>query len=298
MTLAGLLSGSGGTFEAPRSLYIHVPFCSSRCSYCDFHSFPCARVPPLMRASYVEKLLERTKILCEAASAPVETIYVGGGTPTVLEDEVFGRLLGGLGDMFGSSVREWTVEANPESLTSAKLELLVSHGVTRLSMGIQSMDEGELEILGRRAKVADNRRAVALASQSGLALSADLITAIPTASDGVFYARSTLSDSVKLLLENGFGHVSIYDLVVEEGTTIKKRLETGEILPADEDRAFDERKEAEQLLSRLGYARYEVSNYAKSGRECLHNAAYWSMNSYLGIGSGAVSTFASQARAP
>ncbi|HWR11608.1 MAG TPA: radical SAM family heme chaperone HemW [Rectinemataceae bacterium] len=291
MNLADFLSESGGAFETPRSLYIHIPFCSSRCSYCDFHSFPCSSLSASLRAEYVEKLLRRAEVFRLAMSAPIETIFIGGGTPTVLEDEVFGRLLRGIRALADQAPLEWTVEANPESLSPEKLEMLVVNGVTRLSVGIQSMDDGELAMLGRHARAADNRRAIALAAQSGLDLSADLMTALPARrSTGSLAGGSSLADSIGFLAENGVGHISVYDLVVEDGTPIKKRLDEGELLHADEDLSFDARMSAEALLANLGFSRYEVSNYALKGRECLHNHAYWSMNSYLGLGSGAAST--------
>jgi len=304
MSLAMKLSESLGAFETPRSLYIHIPFCSSRCAYCDFHSFSASTIADAAMSSYIDGVLARAEDLCGSVAALPETIYIGGGTPTVLGDALFGRLLGGLRTLFGQGVREWTVEANPESLSPAKMEMMVSNKVTRLSIGIQSMDDEELRILGRGARAADNRRAAALVAGSGLDLSADLIAALPESNDslsrerrgfeprkqGKSSKRSSLSESVEFLTGQGFGHISIYDLVVEEGTRIKKRLDEGELLPADEDRAFDERKEAERFLGGLGYERYEVSNYGLPGHQSLHNGSYWAMNSYFGIGSGAVST--------
>ena len=304
MSLAARLSESLGAFETPRSLYIHVPFCSSRCAYCDFHSFSASAISDAAMSSYIDRVLARAESLCGSMAAFPETLYVGGGTPSVLGDALFRRLLEGLRALFGSGLREWTLEANPESLTSAKLDMMVSNKVTRLSIGIQSMDDESLGILGRGAKAADNRRAVALAAGSGLELSADLIAALPVPKPGEGRAKgslssrrqvtarkkTSLSDSVKFLAGEGFGHLSMYDLVVEEGTRIKRRLDEGELLPADEESAFEERKEAETILEDLGYKRYEVSNYCLPGRESLHNGCYWAMNSYLGIGSGAVST--------
>lgn len=295
MTFAAVFSGEGTAFEAPRSLYVHVPFCASRCAYCDFHSYPRDRHSLELRAAYVAKLLARVEKVGAGMTESFETIYIGGGTPTTLDDEIFDSLIRGLRSITGNSVREWTVEANPESLSPFKLKTMVDNGVTRVSIGIQSMDDGELKILGRGARSADNRRAVALAIDSGLAVSADLITALPRAAKGEASLHDSasspsLSETVEYLAGSGVEHISIYDLVVEEGTLIKTRLDEGAILPADDDAAFDERSAAEKSLESLGYGRYEVSNYAKPGRECLHNMAYWSMNSYLGIGSGAVST--------
>lgn len=296
MTFADVFSGEGAAFEAPRSLYIHIPFCASRCAYCDFHSFPRERHSLELRAAYVAKLLARVKKASTGMTESFETVYVGGGTPTALDDAVFASLIGGLRSIIGKSVREWTVEANPESLSPSKLGTMVDNGVTRISIGIQSMADGELQILGRGARSADNRRAVALASSTGLAVSADLITALPHADmreTGRHASESSpsLSETVEFLAACRVEHISIYDLVVEEGTLIKRRLDEGAILPADDDAAFEERIAAEKSLKRLGFGRYEVSNYAKPGRECLHNMAYWSMKSYMGIGSGAVSTF-------
>ena len=293
MTVSGLLSDSGSSFEAPQALYVHVPFCDSRCAYCDFHSFPRSAVPPALQRLYVEKILERAELLSRALSASYTTIYIGGGTPTILADDTFDRLIGGLGRLFGHSVAEWTVEANPESLSDRKLDTLLANSVSRISIGIQTMDEEELRILGRKAGVADNRRAIALAVGSGLAVSADLIGCIPVRpgeAEKERASRMTLMETVAFLVESGVGHLSIYDLVVEEGTVIKKLLGEGKLVPADEDSSYEERKETERLLYLRGFGRYEVSNYAKPGAECLHNMAYWSMNSYLGIGSGAVST--------
>jgi len=293
MTLPELLSDPGLAFEKPRSLYVHVPFCASRCAYCDFHSFPRSSIPPAFQKRYVEVVLKRAETLSRVLSASYETLYIGGGTPTVLSDESFDQLISGLGSLFGSSVREWTVEANPESLSEGKIETLLANSVSRISIGIQSMDEGELSILGRKASLADNRRAIALAVESGMAVSADLIGGIPfrpEEADKGKTSRPPLSETAAFLAESGIGHISIYDLVVEEGTAIKKLLDEGKLVSAEEDSSYEERKEAERVIGLRGFARYEVSNYALPGRECLHSMTYWSMNSYLGVGSGAVST--------
>jgi oxygen-independent coproporphyrinogen-3 oxidase len=243
MILSELFSGEGAVFEAPRSLYVHIPFCSSRCAYCDFHSFCRDRFSPGQRAAYVAKLLARAKSVSERTIQSFDTVYIGGGTPTALEDEIFASLVEGLRSIIGTSTIEWTVEANPESLSPTKLGIMEDSGVTRISIGIQSMDDEELKILGREAKTADNSRAIALAANSGLALSADLITALPRSKRGEAKPRapgrsSSLSATVEFLASNRVEHISIYDLVVEEGTLIKKRLDAGDFLPADEEEAY------------------------------------------------------------
>jgi oxygen-independent coproporphyrinogen-3 oxidase len=295
MRLAEALSGSPGRRAQPASIYLHIPFCSSKCGYCDFHSKPIGSMAPSFRASYVEKLLSRLAECVRELDAPLETLYIGGGTPTALEDELFEKLVSGAGAMVGRDLREWTLEANPESLSPEKLAAAVSAGVTRLSLGIQSMDGAELKILGRRASPDDNARAIRLAVASSLSVSADLISSIPVpAGTEKRKNGSALADSLAFLLDEGVGHISLYDLVVEEGTPIAARLAAGELVLPDADEAWAERKAAERQLAEKGFGRYEVSNFAPPGAESLHNAVYWSMRSYLGIGSGAVSTLVSE----
>ncbi|MCE1195831.1 coproporphyrinogen III oxidase family protein [bacterium] len=294
MTFADLRGRGAGAFEPPRALYLHVPFCSTRCAYCDFHSFGAGASSPAQRAAYADALVVRAGELVDAFSDRVDTVFIGGGTPTALEDEAFGTLLAGVAAICArkghSPPLEWSVEANPESLTPAKLSMMAAAGVTRLSIGVQSMDDAELRTLGRGARHADNMRAMELALRSGLAVSADLMTALPRPTSGGAAPASSLEATALALAASGVGHLSIYDLVVEEGTRVAELLERGELRRADEDSSLRERTAAEAALKRLGFGRYEVSNYALPGSECAHNQAYWSMRSYLGAGSGAVST--------
>ncbi|MCX7026293.1 MAG: coproporphyrinogen-III oxidase family protein [Spirochaetes bacterium] len=298
MKLAELLTLPSGRRAMPRSIYIHIPFCSSKCGYCDFHSLPLGSISSALRSAYIDRILSRLAECVEAYEAPFETLYIGGGTPTALEDNLFERLLRGVDELAGRGVLEWTLEANPESLSPRKAGIAAASGVTRLSLGIQSMDDGELKVLGRKARSEDNKRAIKLALASGLAVSADLISSIPAeAAPGGGAGpgkRRALAESLAFLLDEGVGHISLYDLVVEKGTPLSGRLVRGELLPTDADEAYEERKEAERRLVERGYARYEVSNFAPPGAQSLHNSVYWCMRSYLGIGSGAVSTLVSE----
>ena len=297
MTLSGLIRS--GAAE-PLSIYLHVPFCASKCGYCDFHSQPLCASSSDLRSRYVDRLLLRLGECVGSMRGPLETLYIGGGTPTSLEDEVFKRLLSGVCAIVGRNLREWTLEANPESLSPVKLEAALSAGVTRLSLGIQSMESLELEVLGRKARPVDNARAVSLAAASGLAVSADLISSLPLQArpgSGGGRGRKSLQNSLDFLLDSGVGHISLYDLVVEEGTPMAARIESGELVLPDPDEAWAERKEAEGRLAVRGFNRYEVSNFAPAGAESVHNGTYWSMRSYLGIGSGAVSTLVSEDQA-
>jgi oxygen-independent coproporphyrinogen-3 oxidase len=210
------LAGGADLFEIPESLYIHIPFCSSRCGYCDFHSFAAGRGSK-EGERYVEVLLRRAKALKAELRKPLRTLYIGGGTPTALPFDVFRRLLQELSRLFGPGLREWTVEANPESLSERKLAAMIDAGVSRLSVGIQSMDDRDLEVLGRNARKGDNEKALALARRSGMDISADLIAGIPG------QTGKGLDSSVRMLLDAGVDHVSLYDLSIEDGTALEKK---------------------------------------------------------------------------
>lgn len=226
-------------------------------------------------------------MLAERFESPgFSTVYIGGGTPTVLSERLFARLLASISCLVHSPV-EWTVEANPESLSMHHLESMLRHGVTRISIGVQSMNDEELQILGRLHDSAQAVRAVHTASEAGLLVSADLIAGIPS----MGYCPKPLSglcDTALALIDAGVSHLSIYDLVLEEGTPLA-RNEYSLCFPG-EDRVSDERTILDERLSQRGIRRYEVSNYASPGMECLHNLVYWKMGSYIGSGPGAVST--------
>jgi len=210
---------------------------------------------------------------------PFDTLYVGGGTPTVLPRPLFRRLLAGLASR-APGLLEWTVEANPESLDAEAVDAMLECGVTRISLGVQSLDDGLLALLGRPATARVAEVALARAAASGLRVSADLMAGLPRA--------TRLEEEALRLLELGAGHLSVYDLILEEGTPLTAAA--GRLQLPDEDEAADERDRLESALVGRGFRRYEVSNYAPPGGESLHNLAYWRMDSYLGAGPGAVST--------
>jgi len=272
----------------PTSLYVHVPFCRSKCAYCDFFSLPLGDVAESFVGKLVDSILARAESLGERFGASgYDTVYVGGGTPSSLPPRQFERLLSGLASL-APRAREWTVEANPESLDPGRLDSMLCAGVTRLSLGIQSLDDGILRSLGRPHDAGRAEAAMTLAASVGLELSADLMAALPrVARDAP--PRDLASEAARLV-ELGARHLSIYDLVVEEGTPIAAGLADGGLLSLGEDEAWEEREAAEARLASSGFRRYEVSNYSVPGAECRHNLAYWRMDSYLGAGPGAVST--------
>lgn len=306
-------------FVPPRALYVHVPLCASKCAYCDFFSLPASSLAPGFETELVSATLDRAASLvgrfCQsraegarqafAGARLFDTVYLGGGTPTMLSPLGLEQLFKGIAELarFGdepeSSPLEWSVEANPDSLSREKLELMARLGARRISIGVQSLDPEELSLLGRVHGPEDALAAVSAAAALGLDVSADLMASLPRASrrgdapsrrDSSARDPGRLARYAKELVASGASHLSIYDLTLEEGTPLH-RARLGLDFP-DEDEAWEERRELESALGELGFRRYEVSNYAPVGKESLHNLAYWRMDSYLGAGPGAVSTIA------
>lgn len=221
----------------------------------------------------------------------------------MLSPESLERLLSGIALLaaaeLGLPPLEWSVEANPDSLSAEKLEIMAHSGVTRLSIGVQSLEPEELRLLGRVHGPEEALAAVRLAADSGFAVSADLMAGLPRLGSGQGPRRGPRRGTRRLdgparyakeLVAAGASHISAYDLTLEEGTPLERRSDELEF--PTEDEAWEERRLLEESLSGLGFRRYEISNYAPFGRECLHNLAYWRMDSYLGAGPGAVSTIA------
>jgi oxygen-independent coproporphyrinogen III oxidase len=292
----GIHAGAG-EFLAPDALYIHVPVCASKCSYCDFFSLPASSQAEDFEDGLVDSTLRRASALADRFGAEgFSTVYVGGGTPTMLSAEALDRLLAGIRALAarcgGRSPVEWTVEANPDSLSREKLDVMVSRGVTRLSVGAQSLDPSELALLGRRHGAEEALLAVEMAAKTNMAVSADLIAGIPSLKSAADTTREPekLARAARQLVGAGASHLSVYDLSVEEGSPLEA-LRSVLSFP-DEDEIWEERGRLEETLAEVGMRRYEVSNYAACGDECLHNLVYWKMDSYIGAGPGAVSTIA------
>lgn len=270
--------------EPARSLYIHVPFCFHKCHYCDFYSFVDTRE---RQEAFLDALLLELGALAPHAG-PLDTIFVGGGTPSLLRTDLWRRLLDGLGGRFDiSRLAEFTVECNPETVTPDLMATLRSGGVTRVSMGAQSFDERHLKTLERWHDPASVGRALTLAADAGIERrSIDLIYAIPgqTLDDGRRDLDAALS------LEPGVGHLSCYALTYEPNTAMTKRLALGHFDRADDDLEADMFEATVDTLRAAGFDRYEVSNFARRGRgggECLHNMAYWRQESWLAAGPSA-----------
>ena len=263
-------------------LYIHFPFCLKKCLYCDFNSEASSSSSPGEYVALVLKEMElRRETLPERASAP--TLYFGGGTPSLMDPELVGRLVESAADRFGLEPdAEVTLEANPGTLSPEKLAGYRAAGVNRLSLGIQSFEDRLLARLGRVHTAREAELAFDAARRAGFDnISIDLMHSLPEQS--LEQWREALSRGIALDAE----HVSAYALSVEGGTPFAALHAAGELpLPGEEEaaRMFETTGE---LLGRAGYRQYEISNFAKPGRRSRHNGAYWSRESYLGFGAGA-----------
>lgn len=273
-------------------LYLHIPFCERKCAYCDFLSAP-ADLP--VRISYIKKLQEEIAYYgAQYGEYQVSSIFFGGGTPTILEGYQLAAILETVKEHFNITTdAEITVECNPGTLTAGKAEKLVQAGFNRLSMGLQSADDRELQLLGRIHNFAQFLESYDLARKAGFRnINVDLMSALP--GQTLKSWQDTLQKVTALRPE----HISAYSLIIEEGTPFYKRFaederirEEGEhpqLLPEEEvERQMYELTET--FLHTKGYERYEISNYAKPGYECRHNCGYWIRKDYLGLGLGASS---------
>ena len=268
------------------ALYLHIPFCVRKCAYCDFSSCAIAREDPLMDAYRAAIELQLREVEAVGLLEGCETAYVGGGTPTMLGTGL-GELVGRVRD--AAPVIELTCEANPDSLSDEVIDAVRAAGATRLSVGVQSLDDGELGLLGRVHTASMARERVRAAVSSGLSVSCDLMCAIPGQSRTSW--NRTLSEAVSL----GVGHVSVYPLMIEEGTVLAARV--GEDTPTwnDEDVEAERMVQAQRVLEGAGFSRYEVASYARQGKKCRHNIAYWTGRTYLGLGTSAASMFSVEA---
>ncbi len=271
-------------------LYVHAPFCARRCVYCDF-AVTVDRAPaaaPWLTA--IGREFETLRATGDLPMAPkLDTLYVGGGTPSLLDPRAVGQLLAVLGrggrnvsPISPSEELEWTVEANPESFTASVAQEWASSGVNRISFGVQSFDPGALEWMGRLHTPSDAEAAVARARAAGVDnYSLDLIFGLP---DTV--SRSWETD-LRRALDLSPPHLSLYGLTVEDGTRLFRDVAAGRTPSPSGARYREEYLQAAELLAAAGYEHYEVSNFALPGLASRHNRAYWSGASYLGLGNGA-----------
>jgi oxygen-independent coproporphyrinogen-3 oxidase len=265
--------------ETP-SVYVHIPFCEAKCPYCDFNSFA-------VEGRDVDGYLDALRIEMDARGVPrrAATVYIGGGTPTVVEPPQLARYLSDVTRRLEPDPdREFTVEANPGSLTAEKVAILREHGVNRVSLGAQSLDDRHLATLGRVHRAAQVEEAYSLLHDGGIPhVSFDLIYAIPGLTLREWIA--TLERVIAWKPE----HVSCYALIFEPGTEFHARRAAGTLRPVRERSELAMFRWTERRLRRAGLPRYEISNFARPGCECRHNLNYWRNGSYVGFGAGAFS---------
>ena len=267
--------------DGPIALYVHIPFCETKCPYCDFNTY--AKIEPLI-PEYVDALRREVDIWGDVLGHPeVSTIFFGGGTPSYLPPDDIGSILDGIAGAFDvSRVRETTLESNPGDLTQPRLEAYLRFGVDRLSIGVQSLDDRLLGLLGRRHSAAQAIDAYRLALEAGFEnVSIDLMYGLPHQSLDDW--RRTLSAAVEMRPH----HLSMYCLTLEPGTPMEQSVRTGQLPEPDPDLAADMYLAAEEALAPLGYRHYEISNWAQPGRESRHNLTYWRNEAFVGVGPGA-----------
>jgi oxygen-independent coproporphyrinogen III oxidase len=262
-------------------LYVHVPFCNGACHYCAFYSVPCA--DPAGIAAWLGALDTEAEQAARAERFALETLYLGGGTPTVLADRSLERLLDVLRNRFDlSRLTEWSVEATPDTVTPSKAGLLRAAGVTRISLGAQAFDDAVLAAAGRRHRAADIPRAAALCRAAGIPeLGLDLIAGLPGSDASAWDAA--LAQTLALAPE----HVSVYALDLDPDAPWARAGCSP--APLAESVMARRLRRAEARLAAAGIRRYEISNYARAGRACRYNLAVWHGADYLGLGPAAAS---------
>jgi oxygen-independent coproporphyrinogen-3 oxidase len=268
----------------PAGLYLHIPFCQSKCAYCDFYSYPATESA---KNEYVSALIVALKAFAgQARHTTFDSIYLGGGTPTLLENPALQALLHTIFAYYKvAEAAEITLEANPGTVSDDRWKGLVSMGFNRLSLGMQSAKDSELAALGRAHSFADTVSAVKNARDAGFTnIALDLMLGIPG------QTKVSLQESLEALAALNPEHVSAYLLKCEEGTPFYRRYPNGKGLPTEEEQAEFYLMTCE-FLAKNGYWQEEISNFAKPGKESVHNQKYWTLTPYLGLGPSAYSDF-------
>ena len=271
--------------KSMRGLYIHIPFCEKRCHYCDFTTM--VLNDNLIKERYLNRLKEELdyRLSLFPQFSKVDTIFIGGGTPTSLDDVLLEKLLRAISSSIDiNNLLEYSIEANPNTLTKNKIKLLSAYGVNRVSLGVQSMDNSYLTYLGRSHSVETVASVLPMLREAHFSrINLDLMYGLP---------NMTLLDwqkTVKKALELEIDHLSLYQLKIEEGTLFDKWEKMGKFTPFSDGLAFQMFSWHEKYLRQNGFFPYEIANFAKAGQASIHNQLYWQMYDYLGFGLGATS---------
>lgn len=268
-------------------IYIHIPFCKSKCPYCDFYSYRCKGEEMSL---YVEALLNEINTfsrVSEFVKKPfkADTLYLGGGTPSVLSGEELYKIIAAARERFAiSEDAEITVECNPNSDIEAILPYLLKAGVNRISLGLQSAVDKERKVLGRQSDKKRVTEVIELLKANGLTnISLDVMLGIP------YQTKESLKGTLQFIIESGVPHISAYMLKIEEGTHFYKSYDKYDF--PDDEKTIEFYNQCADALEEAGFIHYEISNFAKEGFESRHNTKYWELENYLGIGPGAHSYF-------
>lgn len=267
-------------------LYIHIPFCSDKCHYCGFYSETSLAESEIMHyhALIAKEFKMRSSRSTALSDIAPGTIYMGGGTPSLLGADGFNLLASELKDLIKmDQLSEWSVEVNPASATPALFEAMLEQGVTRITFGVQSFNEPTLQLINRAHSNKKSLAVIDSAKNMGFDnIGIDLIAGLPGINAALW------KQDLQQALEVNPRHISVYNLTLEPGTRLAQMVDAGLNIP-DENQQLDHIREAETLLTKHGFQRYEISNYALNGFECQHNVGIWRGNSYLGLGPAAAS---------
>jgi len=269
-----------------KSLYIHIPFCRKKCDYCDFFSVPCKGNIPDEYISALKNEISFLKDFYKISSW--RTVYIGGGTPSLLTEKQIGDLCSFLAKDFSSdngvkniAEKEFTIEMNPDDIRESLLDVAYSSGVNRLSIGVQSLNDAALKAVNRRCTRETTLKALELVKKNWCgSLSLDAIAGLPEQNTDEFL------QSLKEIVSYEPSHISLYSLMIEEGTPLFSRISKGELL-YNEDESEEQWLLGKSFLTEKDFLQYEVSNFAIKGKESKHNSVYWHLEDYLGAGSGA-----------
>lgn len=271
--------------EHDPGLYLHIPFCRSKCAYCSFTSYPCAGEAP---DDYLAALRQQAKMMAGeewTCGQTFATLFAGGGTPTIYDSRKLARLMEEcLTDFAFVSRPEVTVETNPNTVSFSNLGDLRSAGVNRLSIGVQTFSNALLKAIGRTHSAKEAKDAFQAARRAGFEnINLDLIFGLP--GQTLHDLESTLREALALEPE----HLALYELMLEEGSSLTGKVRQGEVILPSDDEVADMALLAVEMLAAAGYEHYEISNFSRPGLACRHNINYWENGAYLGLGAGAVS---------
>lgn len=263
------------TMKTNSMIYIHIPFCDSKCFYCNFCS---AKYNEKIKDNYFKKLIEEIKFNSNK-NKNISSIYIGGGTPSSVNEKYIKLIINELKNNFNIEKNtEISIEANPCSITESKLKTYKQIGINRISIGVQSLNNKQLKIIGRRHTKKQAINAIKLAKKYFDNINCDLLIGIPKQN------YLSLKHSVKCLLKQKINHISSYMLICEKGTKLTKQIEDNQVKIVNEDKCVDYYNKIVSYLKSKNYYRYEISNFAHLGYECRHNLGYWNLTDYYGFG--------------